>query len=595
MSASAPLPGTLPDTVTAAFQATARIDPDAVAIRTPGDAVTLTWREYAARVRQAAEGLHALGVRRGDTVGLMLTNRPEFAVVDAAAMHLGAIAFSIYNTSSPEQIEYLFGNAENRVLVTEQAFLDVVRRAQTPTVEHIVVVDGDAEGTMSLKELEATRSEGFDFDAAWQAVQPDDVLTLIYTSGTTGPPKGVQLTHRNILATAEAAHQVVDVRFGDRITSFLPSAHIADRASAQYFQAIHGVQVTHIADPRGIAAALPDARPTIWFAVPRVWEKIKMAIEAKIAAEEDPRKQKLARWALEQGAAKARADLAGTTLSLPGRVQHAVADRLVLAKIRTTLGLDQLKWAWSGAAAIAPETLEFFMGLGIDVCELWGMSEISGAGTINPPGQAKVGSVGPPLPGVEVKLAEDGELLVRGALVMPGYRKDPGKTAETIDAEGWLHTGDIATIDGDGYVTIVDRKKELIINQGGKNMSPSNIENTLKVSTPLASAITVIGDGRPYNVALVTLDPDAAAAYAEKAGVPADPEQLATDPAVIAAVQAGIDAGNAKLSRVEQVKKFEIVPTFWMPGGDELTPTLKLKRRPIAEKYAATIDRLYAG
>jgi long-subunit acyl-CoA synthetase (AMP-forming) len=595
MSASAPLPGTLPDTVTAAFQATARIDPDAVAIRTPGDAVTLTWREYAARVRQAAEGLHALGVRRGDTVGLMLTNRPEFAVVDAAAMHLGAIAFSIYNTSSPEQIEYLFGNAENRVVVTEQAFLDVVRRAQTPTVEHVVVVDGDAEGTMSLKELEATRSEGFDFDAAWQAVQPDDVLTLIYTSGTTGPPKGVQLTHRNILATAEAAHQVVDVQFGDRITSFLPSAHIADRASAQYFQAIHGVQVTHIADPRGIAAALPDARPTIWFAVPRVWEKIKMAIEAKIAAEEDPRKQKLARWALEQGAAKARADLAGTTLGLPGRVQHAVADRLVLAKIRTTLGLDQLKWAWSGAAAIAPETLEFFMGLGIDVCELWGMSEISGAGTINPPGKAKVGSVGPPLPGVEVKLAEDGELLVRGALVMPGYRKDPGKTAETIDAEGWLHTGDIATIDSDGYVTIVDRKKELIISQGGKNMSPSNIENTLKVSTPLASAITVVGDGRPYNVALVTLDPDAATAYAEKAGVAPDPEQLATDPAVIAAVQAGIDAGNAKLSRVEQVKKFEIVPTFWMPGGDELTPTLKLKRRPIAEKYAATIDRLYAG
>ena len=523
MSASAPLPGTLPDTVTAAFQATARIDPDAVAIRTPGDAVTLTWREYAARVRQAAEGLHALGVRRGDTVGLMLTNRPEFAVVDAAAMHLGAIAFSIYNTSSPEQIEYLFGNAENRVLVTEQAFLDVVRRAQTPTVEHIVLVDGDAEGTMSLKELEASRSEGFDFDAAWQAVEADDVLTLIYTSGTTGPPKGVQLTHRNILATAEAAHQVVDVRFGDRITSFLPSAHIADRASAQYFQAIHGVQVTHIADPRTIAAALPDARPTIWFAVPRVWEKIKMAIEAKIAAEEDPRKQKLARWALEQGAAKARADLAGTTLSVPGRVQHAVADRLVLAKIRTTLGLDQLKWAWSGAAAIAPETLEFFMGLGIDVCELWGMSEISGAGTINPPGQAKVGSVGPPLPGVEVKLGEDGELLVRGALVMPGYRKDPGKTAETIDSEGWLHTGDIATIDDDGYVTIVDRKKELIINQGGKNMSPSNIENTLKVSTPLASAITVIGDGRPYNVALVTLDPDAAAAYAEKAGVAQTP------------------------------------------------------------------------
>ncbi|RYP82552.1 long-chain fatty acid--CoA ligase [Nocardioides guangzhouensis] len=587
-------PGTLPSTVTAAFQLTAQVDPDAVAIRTPGDAVTITWREYADRVRRVAEGLHALGVRRGDTVGIMLTNRPEFAVVDAGAMHLGAIAFSIYNTSSSEQIEYLFGNAENRVVVTEQAFLDVVRQAEPPSVEHTVVVDGEAEGAVSLAALEAMTSEGFDFDAAWQAVEPEDVLTLIYTSGTTGPPKGVQLTHRNLIAISDAACQVVDVAFGDRITSFLPAAHIADRASAQYFQAIRGVQVTHVADPRSIAAALPDCRPTIWFAVPRVWEKIKAGIEAKVAAEENATKKRLAVWALAQGAAKARADLAGQELGLPGRVQHALADRLVLSKVRETLGLDQLKWAWSGAAAIAPETLEFFVGLGVDVCELWGMSEISGAGTINPPGRAKVGTVGPPLPGVEVRLGEDGELLVRGPSVMTGYRKEPAKTAEAIDEDGWLHTGDIATIDDDGYVTIVDRKKEIIINQAGKNMSPSNIENTLKVSTPLASAITVVGDDRPYVVALVALDPDAAAAYGEKAGIAPDPAVLAKDPGVIAAVQAGIDAGNAKLSRVEQVKKFEILPSYWLPGGDELTPTLKLKRRPIADKYAATIDGLYA-
>jgi long-subunit acyl-CoA synthetase (AMP-forming) len=313
-----------------------------------------------------------------------------------------------------------------------------------------------------------------------------------------------------------------------------------------------------------------------------------------VAAEPDARKKRLAEWALAQGAAKARADLAGSPLGLAARAQHAVADRLVLSKVRATLGLDQLKWAWSGAAAIAPETLEFFLGLGIDVCEIWGMSEISGAGTINPPGRAKVGSVGPPMPGVEVRLAEDGELLVRGDTVMSGYRKDPQRTAETIDTDGWLHTGDVATIDADGYVTIVDRKKELIISSGGKNMSPSNIENTLKVTTPIASAITVIGDGRAYNVALVTLDPDAATAYAEKAGVAPDPEALSQDAGVRSLVQQGIDAGNAKLSRVEQVKKFEIVPSFWMPGGDELTPTLKLRRRPISEKYAATIERLYA-
>jgi len=442
-------------------------------------------------------------------------------------------------------------------------------------------------------ELEAAGNPDFDFDAAWQAVEPHDVLTLIYTSGTTGPPKGVQLTHANLVETCRAAMEVVDVQYGDRITSFLPAAHIADRASAQYFQAIRGVQVTHVADPRAIAAALPDCRPTIWFAVPRVWEKIKLGVEAKLAAEPSPVKKALGGWALGMAAKSAQAQLAGRALSPVDRVQFALADRLVLAKIRAALGLDELKWAWSGAAAIAPETLQFFTGLGLNVCELWGMSEISGAGTLNPPGRARVGTVGLPLPATEVRLADDGELLFRGPGVMSGYRGDPEKTAEAIDADGWVHTGDVATIDADGYVTIVDRKKELIISAAGKNMSPSNIENTIKVTTPLLSAVAVIGDGRPFNVALVTLDPDAAAAYAEKAGVAADPAVLSKDPGLIAAVQAGIDAGNAKLSRVEQIKKFEVLPSFWMPGGDELTPTLKLRRRPISEKYAAEIERLY--
>jgi len=584
---------TEPRTVCEAFQQTARIDPSAVAIRTTGDAVTLTWQQYADRVRAVAAGLSSMGVKRGDTVALMLTNRPEFAVVDAGAMHLGAIAFSIYNTSSPDQVAYLFGNAENRVVVTETALLPAIL-ASGVALDHVVCVDGKPEGsTLSLLELEAAGDPDFDFDAAWQAVQPDDLLTLIYTSGTTGPPKGVQLTHANLVETCRSAMEVVDVQFGDRITSFLPSAHIADRASAQYFQAIRGVQVTYVADPRSIAAALPDCRPTIWFAVPRVWEKIKLGVEAKLAAEQSPVKKALGGWALGLAAKRAQAQLAGRALSPVDRVQYALADRLVLAKIRAALGLDELKWAWSGAAAIAPETLQFFMGLGLDVCELWGMSEISGAGTLNPPGRARVGSVGLPLPGTEVKLAEDGELLFRGPGVMAGYRGDPEKTAEAIDAEGWVHTGDVATIDVDGYVTIVDRKKELIISAAGKNMSPSNIENTIKVTTPLLSAVAVIGDARPYNVALVTLDPDAAAAYAEKAGVAADPAVLSKDPGLIAAVQAGIDAGNAKLSRVEQIKKFEVLPSFWMPGGDELTPTLKLRRRPISDKYAAEIERLY--
>jgi long-chain acyl-CoA synthetase len=582
-----------PTTVCEAFQATAQIDPDAVALRTAGDAVSLTWREYADKVRAVAAGLHAIGVRHGDTVGIMLTNRPEFAWVDAGAMHLGATPFSIYNTSSPEQIAYLFGNADNKVVVTESALLPAVV-ASGAALEHVVCVDGKPGGaTMSLEELEAAGEPDFDFEAAWRAVTPDDLLTIIYTSGTTGPPKGVQLSHGNLMQVAQSAMQVVDVHPGDRITSFLPSAHIADRASAQYFAAIKGVQVTYVADPRTIIDALPDAKPTIWFAVPRVWDKMKAGIEAKVAAEESPVKKKLAGFALDMARRSAEAKVAGRELSGPDAVRYKVADKLVLSKVRAALGMDEMRWAWSAAAAISPDTLKFFMGLGVDVCELWGMSETCGAGTLNPPGRAKVGTVGPVLPGAEVKLADDGELLFRGPGLMKGYRKDAEKTAEAIDADGWLHTGDVATIDDDGYVTIVDRKKEIIINAAGKNMSPANIENTIKSACPLLAAVAVIGDNRPYNVALVTLDPDAASAYAEKNGLANDPAVLAKDPGLVAAVQAGVDAGNARMSRVEQIKKFEVLPTFWMPGSDEMTPTLKLKRRPIAEKYAEHIDRLY--
>ena len=581
-------------TVCEAFQATAKIDPDAVALRTPGDKVSVTWREYADNVRRTAAGYASIGVKRGDSVAIMLTNRPEFAWVDSGAMHLGAIAFSIYNTSSPEQIEYLFGNAENKVVVTETALLPAIL-ASGVNLDHVICIDGKPDGaTMTLDELMAAGDPDFDFDAAWQAVQPDDILTLIYTSGTTGPPKGVQLIHSNQLATAAAAKTVVSVAFGDRIPSYLPAAHIADRATSQYFNAIEGVQVTYIADPRTIAAALPDCRPTVFFAVPRIWEKVKIGIEAKVAAEESPVKKKLANWAFAIAAKHAQAQLEGKTLNPLDRAQYVLADKLVLSKIRAALGLDQLKWCWSGAASIAPETLIFFQGLGVSICEIWGMSESTGAGTLNPPEKPKVGTVGPALPGMQVRLAEDGELLIKGPGVMLGYRKDPEKTAEAIDADGWLHTGDIGTLDEDGYFSIVDRKKEIIISSGGKNMSPANIENTIKVTTPLAAAIAVIGDGRDYNVALIALDPDAAAAYAEKAGVSPDPAVLAKDEGLIAAIQAGVDAGNAKLSRVEQIKKFTVLPTYWIPGSDELTPTLKLRRRPIADKYAAEIESLYA-
>ncbi|WP_168702248.1 AMP-dependent synthetase/ligase [Gordonia paraffinivorans] len=583
-------------TLPAAFQQTVTVRPDAVAIRTLGGSRQLTWAEYGRRVEAIAGGLAALGVSRGDTVGIMLTNRPEFHLADTAALHLGAVPFSIYNTSSPEQIEYLFGNAENRVVVTEQVFLPVITAANSG-VETIVLVDGGGGDTISLDEVERlSPPEGFDYTASWQAVEPEDLATLIYTSGTTGPPKGVEITHRNIIAELASLADIVDAGFDDRAISYLPAAHIADRVSSHAANMVRGMQLTTVPDPREIAAALPDVRPTFFFGVPRVWQKIRAGIEAKLGEETSPVKKALAGWALAMGNKAAEARLAGRDLGILDKVQHDLADKLVLHKVRAALGLDEVAFAGSGAAAIPVEVLKFFLGLGIPVLEVWGMSETTGVSTMTTPDDLKIGSVGKPIRGIEVKLAEDGELLVRGPVVMNGYRKQPDKTAETIDPDGWLATGDIATIDADGHVTIVDRKKELIINEAGKNMSPTNIENTMKAASSLISQVVAIGDGKPYVSALVVLDPEAVDAFARRHDLQqSDLAGLSSHPQVVEEITRAIRAGNGKLSRVEQVKRFTVVPTAWEPGGDELTPTMKLRRNPIATKYATEIVGLYAA
>ena len=583
-----------------AFQRSATINPDRVALRTPGGAVEITWREYAERVRSIAAGLAALGVERGQTVALMMSNRPEFNLCDTAAMHLGATPFSVYNTLAPEQIAYLFSNAENRVVICESVFVDRVVAAGGK-VEHIVCVDGAPEGRLTLEQVEAMGDPGFDFDTAWRSVAPDDVLTLIYTSGTTGPPKGVEITHANMLAEIAASSAVLPVTSEDRIASYLPSAHVADRWSSHYQQMVFGLQVTCVADIKTIAAALADIRPTLWGGVPRVWEKIKAALDARIESEADPQRKQGMQWAVATGIKKVRAEQAAINGDGPGPdeallAEYAKADELVLSKIRQQVGLDDVHWSIIGAAPASMDVLEFFAAIGLPICELWGMSELSCCATINPPGRNKLGTVGPALPGVELSIAEDGELLCRGPLVMRGYRNEPEKTAEAIDADGWLHTGDVATIDDEGYIRIVDRKKELIINAAGKNMSPANIENRLKSASPLIGQAIAIGDRRPYNVALIVLDPDACGAYAAKAGLAdASPAALCEDEGIVAAVTAAVDDANAGLSRVEQIKTFRILPVDWLPGGDELTPTMKLKRKPIGEKYAAEIDALYAG
>lgn len=587
---------TLPtSTLVGAFRATVARNADAVALRSSDGRVSLTWREYAAQVDQVAAGLAGLGVSRGDSVALMLTNRPEFSIIDAAAMHLGAVPFSMYNTSSPEQVAYLLDHADATIAIVEAGFLATVQ-ASGVALKHVVVLDAPegaaADGTISFADLPGLAPEGFDVLAAAAAVEPDDLATLIYTSGTTGPPKGVELTHAIVLAELNAFNAVIGATPGERTISYLPSAHVADRLLAHYTPMLIGLQVTYLADPKHIAAVLPEVRPNLWLGVPRIWEKIKFAVEAKLAAAESPVKAALGARAVELGLKRVRN---GGSLGLLDTVQFTVLDKIVLAKIRDALGLDELRFGFSGAAPIAAETLEFFAALGITIGEVWGMSETCAGTTVNPPGAVRIGTVGKPAPGVELKLADDGEILVRGPMIMRGYRKDPEKTAEAFTADGWLTTGDIGTIDADGYVRIIDRKKDLIINASGKNMSPSSIEGTLKTELPLAQAVVLVGDAQPYNVALISLDLEAAAAAVAADGrTVTDPAELASDPVVVEAIAAGVAAGNARLSRVEQVKKHVIVPEPWLPGGNELTPTLKVRRKPVEAAYADTIAGLYA-
>jgi long-chain acyl-CoA synthetase len=584
-------------TICGAFQVTAREFPDRVALRTKGDEFSMTWAEYDEKVRRVAAGLAALGLKRGDTIGLMLTNRPEFHFADSAAMHLGATPYSVYNTYSPEQIEYLVSDAQNAIIVTEQAFLPIVLAVKEAcgSVQHVVSVDG-GDGALSLDDVEASGGDDFDFDAAWKAVEPDDVLTLIYTSGTTGPPKGVQITHDNVLVAGRSFDQIIKFPDGARVVSYLPMAHIAERSCSHYLPMEFGFSVTCCPDPRQVVGYLPEVRPNWFFSVPRIYEKLKAAIEAGVAHEQDEQKKQATQWAIDVGLRKVRAEQAGEEVPDELAQEYAKADELVLSKVRGRLGLDSLEALNVGAAPTPREVIEFFHALGLPLAELWGMSETCGAGACNRPDHIKIGTVGPPAPGTEMKLDSDGELLIKAGYIMKGYRNQPEKTAETFTDDGFLRTGDIGEFDEDGFLKIVDRKKEIIINAAGKNMSPANIEAKLKTSSPLIGQAITIGDQRPYNVALITLDPDVAPGFAQQNGIEdASFESLARNDKVREAVAAGVERANEQLARVEQIKKFTILPTDWEPGGDELTPTMKLKRKPIGEKYKEEIEALYSS
>ncbi|MGI8715043.1 MAG: AMP-dependent synthetase/ligase [Solirubrobacteraceae bacterium] len=597
-SISTPIAGQAVDaaTLTEALRRTAAEYPDLVAVRMPDDSVSLTWSELLARVDALAGGLAKLGVGRGDCFAIMLSTLPEFHLAYLAALTLGATPFSVYTTYPSSEIEYLMSDSQARVAIVEQAFLPVMldARRNLPGLQHVIVVDGAApEHVIALADVEGS-DPGFDAVAAAAEVSPQDIVTLIYTSGTTGPPKGVQLSHHAIMVSARSARDVIALAPGSRVISWLPAAHIAERMAHHYIPTIYAGTITCAPDSRQVLSYLPQVRPNWFFAVPRIWEKLKAGLEAMQAAQPEEQRAPV-QAAVAAAVQRVRMQQRGEPVPDELERQVAEADENLFAKIREMLGLDQLTAVNVGAAPTPVEVLEFFHALGIELSELWGMSETCGVGAVNRPGAVKIGTVGPPAPGVELSLADDGELLCRGEFMMSGYRNAPEQTAEAIDADGWLHTGDIGEINADGFLKIVDRKKELIINAAGKNMSPANIEAAVKTGSPLIGQACCIGDRRPFNTALIVLDADFAPAWAGQNGLgDRSLPQLATEPALVTAVQAGVDVANRHLARIEQIKKFTIIPGDWLPGGDELTPTIKLKRKPIAAKYAAEIDAMYA-
>jgi long-chain acyl-CoA synthetase len=567
---------------------------------------TLSWREYAERVAEVAMGLAGLGVAKGDFVAIMATNRPEHVLADQGAVHAGATPTSFYFSLAPEQIRYVAGHCEAKVAVLEDR--DMLKRWQElredlPALQHVVLLDGaeDAEGpgVLGWDELvrrgrEALAEDRNGFEELRGRVGPEDSACLLYTSGTTGPPKGVLLTHRNLLYEVTALDRLNGLPQGGSSVSYLPLAHIAERVLSIYGPLTRRSHVWFCPDPTQAVEYVREARPTLFFGVPRVWEKVRAGIQAKLAAEESERKRKIAQRAVETGLEVVRRTQRGEAVPFGLRARHAVLERLVLAKIRHAIGLDRCSFASSAASPLAVDVAEFFAALGLPLVEVYGMTETSAVATGNRPGKVKIGTVGPPLAGIEVRLADDGEVLVRGPINTPGYFRQPEATAQLVDAEGWLHTGDVGELDGDGYLKIVDRKKELIITSSGKNLSPANIEGLLK-EHPLIGQALVYGDDRPYVVALIVLDHELAPAWAARKGLPGDLAALAASEEVLAEAQLAVDAANQRLSRIEQVKRFEVLPVEWTAESEELTPTLKLRRRIVHAKYAERIDALYEG
>ena len=579
--------------LSAAFLAQATASPDRVALRAFGSDERLTLGGWSARARAVAGGLASLGVRRGERVGLLLRTCMEFHVADMGALLAGAVPFSLYVTSPVSQLREIVENAGPRVLITEASLAGKAREllAACPVIEILVVVEAHAIAgdELSLAALEALCPGDFDVRAAVAVARRDDICTLVYTSGTTGPPKGVQFRHGGMLACLDSIRHRFETSSRDRAISYLPMAHVAERIFGHYAAFVYGYEVTSLADLGQLGAALQAVRPTRFFGVPRIYEKLLAGLQQAIAV--SPQRDRL-RAALASRLSRVCAEQAGQLAAGDDRGDRD--DRDLLRPLAALTGLDQAHFL---AVAGAPSSLEMLAELtafGLPINEFYGSSETIIV-TCSPPERIRLGTAGTPLAGVRLRLGADGEVLIAGPTITPGYYRDPERTAEALEPDGWFHTGDIGQLDDDGYLSIVDRKKALIINSFGKNMSPANIEQAIKGGQPLISQVLVVGDRRPYNVAIIVLDRDGVAAFAAEHDLGETSfEKLTGRREVLDTVAAAVQAGNQRLSRPEQIKRFKILDHDWPLGGRQLTPTAKVKRSEVAGQYQATIDDLYA-
>lgn len=589
------------DTIVRRLLANATTRPSAIAYyaKQQGSWQPTTWARFVEEIRTVARALIALGLGKGERVSILGFNRPEWTIFDHAAMMAGGVPAGIYTTCSAEEVHYILDHSESRVVLVEneqQLAKVLARRGELPRLEAIVMMRGarppaDQAGVLSWEELEARAAEVEEaaLQARIDALAEADLATLIYTSGTTGPPKAVMLSHGNLAWTASTLVAIAPDRGeSDYSLSYLPLSHIAEQMGTIHLPATVGSTVYYAESMERVPDNLKEARPTVFFGVPRIWEKFHAVMNARLAAATGVKKalvQRCRKVCLEVHRRRASGLPIGVGLGL----QYRLLTRLVTDKVKQAIGFDRVRHLATGAAPLASEILEFFASMDMPLLEVYGQSEGSGPTTYNRAQQGKIGTVGPPLPGVEVKIAEDGEVLVRGPNVFMGYLKDAAATAETIE-EGWLRSGDLGALDEQGFLSITGRKKEIIITSGGKNITPRNIEEALKQSALISEAV-VIGDRRKFLTVLVTID-DAAAKQLQ-----AQPrgEGETEAQALGKEVQRIIDEVNPRMARVEQIKRFTILPKPLSIEGGELTPTMKLKRSVVAKKYAKEIEAMYAG